>query len=383
MAGEQILIADDNISVQEIAKNVLEEEGFKVTVASNGMAALSHPHLMDFDLIIVDEQMDGMDGLDTTRYLRTDPNTHGLPVLLLVPEEQASDRMSKSLKGARGYIVKPFKPTHLAMKVKELLDEHVILNKSREHLEKAADDYMDRIAQEHIQSAVERKTQIIVERTIQNVISLIDQQARRQVEEKVTTLTSEKEQQLVKMTVHEVAQSMVEKLAERKVSEASESILRDETEKSVKRVSDTMLPGLIRERVKESVNNILPREVENEVSKAAQTIFPDEAGKFLKIVDEVAKKNVPAITREMLPPLIESRITEMAKDMVPRIVQEVAANEVQAQMSRRVQPAIDSAVKNARMQVFILFLVLAFIMMALVMGMNFFMPELKSLLGGN
>ena len=51
MAGERLLLIDDSVGVQEIAKSVLEEHGFRVTTAGNGVAALTHPDLHDFDLL--------------------------------------------------------------------------------------------------------------------------------------------------------------------------------------------------------------------------------------------------------------------------------------------------------------------------------------------
>jgi CheY-like chemotaxis protein len=365
MAGEKILLADDSRSIQEISKNVLEEAGYKVTVASNGIAALSHPELLEFDLIILDSEMDGLSGLDTTSILRTDPVTHQLPVLLLIPENQQKDRVSQSLRGAKGYISKPFKTTIFLLKVEEILEEQRLLAQSRKHLERAADEFMEKLAQEHIQDAVEKKTQIIVERTIQNVISLIDQQARKQVEEKVTSLTAEKEQQLVKSTVHEVAQSMVEKLAERKVTEASETILREETEKAVKRVSDTMLPGLVRERVKENIANIMPREVENEVKKAAESMFPKEAERFLQTVHDATKKVIPAIAKEQLAPLIERQLQITGNAYMPRIIREVAIKEVRGQLENQMRDEIQATTRKIRSRLMIINL---FILVALLVA---------------
>ncbi|MCX7016324.1 MAG: response regulator, partial [Candidatus Sumerlaeota bacterium] len=217
MAGETILVIDDSAAVQDVTTRVLEEDGYRVSAASNGVAALAYPDIASVDLAIVDSDMDGFDGPDTIKALRAAHETFHLPVLLLVPESRREQRASQSLHGAQGYLLKPFEAGALKRKVATLLEERKIDQQARLYLQTAADRVMEAIAQEHVQAAIEKRTQIIAERMIQNLVALVDQHARREVEAKVTSLSAEKEQELVRLTVNEVAQSMVEKLAERKV----------------------------------------------------------------------------------------------------------------------------------------------------------------------
>jgi len=85
MAGEKIVIVDDSAAVQEIVKTVLTEEGYKVAVASNGLAALTYPELQDVDLLIIDSEMEGIYGFEATKVIKTDAETHTIPILLLIP----------------------------------------------------------------------------------------------------------------------------------------------------------------------------------------------------------------------------------------------------------------------------------------------------------
>ena len=141
MAGEWILIADRSVAVQEIAKNVLEEAGYKVTIASNGLAALTHPELNKIDLLLVDAGMEGVSGYDATRAVKTDADHFVKPVMLLIPEEEEEKRASQSLYGADGYILKPFKPETLIIKVTALLDAKAMRIRARQFIQESADKF--------------------------------------------------------------------------------------------------------------------------------------------------------------------------------------------------------------------------------------------------
>ncbi len=368
MAGEKIVVVDDSAAVQEIVKTVLTEEGYKVAVASNGLAALTYPELQDVDLLIIDSDMEGIDGFEATKVIKTDAETHTIPILLLIPEEQAETRAAQSLRGANNYLLKPFEPKALALKVHALLEEQRIYEKSRKFLEEAADKFMEKIAEDHIQAAVEKKTQIIVERAIQNVITMIDQRARKEADAKVTSLTAEKEQELVKATVHEVARSMVEKLAERKVGEAVEAVLSEQTERAVKRTAEHMLPSLVRDRIKESMEHTLPREIQARVQKAAEQLVPEVSNKIVTMIDGIAQKVIPRAAKERVPELVEKHIATVTSKSVPRMVQELTRREIDDQFQARVNPTINEAVKKIRARVNIINLIILVVVLLGIVG---------------
>ena len=368
MAGEKIVVVDDSAAVQEIVKTVLTEEGYKVAVASNGLAALTYPELQDVDLLIIDSEMEGIDGFEATKAIKTDAETHTIPILLLIPEEQAETRAAQSLRGANNYLLKPFEPKALALKVHALLEEQRIYEKSRKFLEEAADKFMEKIAEDHIQAAVEKKTQIIVERAIQNAITMIDQRARKEADAKVTSLTAEKEQELVKATVHEVARSMVEKLAERKVGEAVEAVLSEQTERAVKRTAEHMLPSLVRDRIKESMEHTLPREVQARVQKAAEQLVPEVSNKIVAMIDGIAQKVIPRAAKERVPELVEKHIATVTSKSVPRMVQELTRREIDDQFQARINPAINEAVKKIRARVNVINLIILIVVLLGIVG---------------
>jgi len=348
MPGERVIVVDNSAAVQDLARAILEEHGFRVTVASNGLAALTHPEIEKYDLIVVDSGLEGIGGLETARQIKTDKEIFKIPVLMTIPEDSVDLLESVPLKGATGWIAKPFTPVKLVAKAREILEEQRIRNLSEEYLREAAESHMQSLAEQKIQRAVEKKIQIIVERAIQSIVSIIDQRARKEVEARVTALTAEKEQELVKMTVQEVARSMVEKLAERKVAEAINAVLVESTEKTVKRAADAMLPSLVRDRLKEQIENVLPREVETRVNKAAEERAAEVGEQLVTIIQQQAQKMVPVIARETLPELAERQVMQVAEGKLPRLVSDTAHTAMTNEMNQTVRPFVDAELTRLR-----------------------------------
>lgn len=354
MAGENILVVDDSVAVQELCRNVLQSGGYRVSVASNGVAALAYPELTDVDLLIIDTDLRDMSGLDTTRQVKSDRELHEKPVLLLVPEDKSTDRESQDLLGANAFLKKPFEPNHLLSKVQVLLEEREILSRGREYLRQAADQLMRNMAETHIQQAVDQKTQIMVERALQMVVTQVDLRARREVDSKVTALTAEKEQELVKITVQEVARSMIEKLAEKRVKEALDLLLEAETDRALRRAVDSLLPNLVRERVKEGVEQILPKEVTRRVQKEAEDLVPDATQKVIGVIESAAGKLVPKIAKDIVVEQAEIQIANVLDKQLPRQLQAMVGPEVESQMRQRVSPIIREATTTTRRRLTVL-----------------------------
>jgi DNA-binding response OmpR family regulator len=366
MAGERILLVESSAGVQDMTKAVLEENGFKVIGASNALAALNHPELSRFNVILVDTGLDEVDGLEVAAQIRTEAETYSIPVLLLIPEEELDRRSSQALRGANGYIGKPYSPAALIVKVQEVLEEQRLRNQSRQYLEDSADRHMQALAEQKIQQAVEKKIQIIVERAIQSIVSIIDQRARREVDARVTALTAEKEQELVRLTVQEVARSMVEKMAERKVTEAMEAILQEQTEKTVKRAADSMLPPMIRERIREQLENQLPREVQSKVEKATADKMNEIVEAMINILQTEAKKTVPLVAKEKLPEIAERQVTAACEQRIPQLVAAEARGAVGNELNMRIKPLIDAESKKIKNQATIWVAVMGFVVLGLV-----------------
>lgn len=103
---KSILIAEDSITARALLKNILEVSGYSVKTAVDGVDALTALRSGDFDLLVSDVDMPGMDGFELTAKIRADKKFSGLPVVLVTALESREDRERGIDAGANAYIVK-------------------------------------------------------------------------------------------------------------------------------------------------------------------------------------------------------------------------------------------------------------------------------------
>ena len=121
MAGERILVVDDEGQIRKLLQTTLQRHGYVVSTANDGYEALravrkEHPHL-----VITDVAMPNLNGLELTRRLRAESATARLPIIMLSARKQADDILAGYAQGADEYIAKPVELAVLAAKVELLL----------------------------------------------------------------------------------------------------------------------------------------------------------------------------------------------------------------------------------------------------------------------
>lgn len=102
-----VLVVEDNEANQLLARAVLEQEGFTVTIAGSADDALEQLSESRPDLILMDVQLPGQDGLALTRRLKADPATATIPVVALTAHAMPGDGELATQAGCAGYITKP------------------------------------------------------------------------------------------------------------------------------------------------------------------------------------------------------------------------------------------------------------------------------------
>jgi two-component system chemotaxis response regulator CheY len=116
----KILIVDDFSTMRRIVKNLLRDLGFSNTLeADDGLTALPMLEKGDFDFVVTDWNMPGMQGIDLLRHIRASDNLKHLPVLMITAEAKREQIIEAAQAGVNGYIVKPF----TAATLKEKLDK--------------------------------------------------------------------------------------------------------------------------------------------------------------------------------------------------------------------------------------------------------------------
>jgi two-component system, cell cycle response regulator DivK len=107
MAGEQILVVDDNDLNLELMRDLLEAEGYRVRVAIDANDAIAVLHDFRPRLIFMDIQLPGMDGLTLTRMLKANPSMRDIRIVGLTAYAMAGDEERMRAAGCDGYLAKP------------------------------------------------------------------------------------------------------------------------------------------------------------------------------------------------------------------------------------------------------------------------------------
>ena len=110
LRGARILLVEDNLTNQLVARDLLEGAGLSVTTAGDGRQALSILAQQSFDAVLMDVQMPVMDGLEATRRIHEDPRLAQLPVLAMTAGVLAQDLQTCAAAGMCDHIAKPIEP---------------------------------------------------------------------------------------------------------------------------------------------------------------------------------------------------------------------------------------------------------------------------------
>jgi CheY-like chemotaxis protein len=107
MAEKKILLVEDNEVNRRLAGFLLRSQGYQVREATSAVAALEILHKERPDLIVMDIQLPGMDGLEATRKLKEQPATADIPVIAVTSYAMKGDREKALAAGCAGYVTKP------------------------------------------------------------------------------------------------------------------------------------------------------------------------------------------------------------------------------------------------------------------------------------
>lgn len=116
-----VLIVEDEIDLVRLIQYNLEKEGFTVHSALDGKTAMAQLKVIQPHLVILDLMLPDMSGIQICRAIKQNPQTQKLPVMMLTARSSESDRVGGFEAGAEDYVIKPFSPKELVLRVKALL----------------------------------------------------------------------------------------------------------------------------------------------------------------------------------------------------------------------------------------------------------------------
>lgn len=115
---KRILVVEDHVEISRVVIKYLEQEGYQVDLAENGIEALEIFEEQDFQLVLLDVMMPGLNGFEVLQAMR---KTSEVPVIIITAKQDESDRLYGFDLGADDYVVKPFSPRELMRRVKAIL----------------------------------------------------------------------------------------------------------------------------------------------------------------------------------------------------------------------------------------------------------------------
>ena len=125
MAGEMVLVVDDEANIVELVRMYLEQEGFRVESAADGASAMERISREPPAVLILDLMLPEVDGWEVWRRVRAGTAAPDLPIVMLTARDDDVDKIVGLELGADDYVTKPFNPRELVARVKALLRRSV------------------------------------------------------------------------------------------------------------------------------------------------------------------------------------------------------------------------------------------------------------------
>jgi len=121
MNQSKILVVEDDHDIAQLLAITMKKAGYEVAVTENGYEALNSIRRHPPDLVILDLMIPGIDGFEVCKEMKRDPKTGAVPVLIVTARGEEIDRIIGLELGADDYVVKPFSPRELLLRVRAIL----------------------------------------------------------------------------------------------------------------------------------------------------------------------------------------------------------------------------------------------------------------------
>jgi two-component system phosphate regulon response regulator PhoB len=121
MEAKKILIVEDDVDILNLLRYYFQYDGYETHTAKDGSQAIDLIQEVQPDLVLLDLMLPEMSGLEVCKRIKANPVTAGIPVIMLTAKGEEEDRISGFELGADDYVVKPFSPKELLLRVKAVM----------------------------------------------------------------------------------------------------------------------------------------------------------------------------------------------------------------------------------------------------------------------
>ncbi len=330
MAGERVLIVEENAAILEMLRRTFVNEGYAVLTAQNGVAALTLPQDKSVDLVVMNSRLNHVDGCMTAERIRKESRTAATPVLLMIPDTQAPQGETQDLHGADGYLLTPCPPDRLLTKARNLLEERKAKEAAEGHLRHVAQEHLEGLVESVVRSQLEEKARQMLDDLSSGLVELLDVKAKEGMTVRIEELAKEEGQKALEGIVKTKTEAIIEEVAQEVVSRVVSSLVEEKMDQIIGRFETNDLAALAGRAVDNHVSQHIDRIVDQAIQRARDVLVPDLSKNILELVESTAGKCLPRVAAEKLPTMLEAEAREAVRAALARDTSEVVNREAKA-----------------------------------------------------
>jgi CheY-like chemotaxis protein len=308
----KLLLADDSITIQKVVELVLAEEGFDIKAASNGEEALAVFQTFKPDVVLADIEMPKMNGYQLCDKIKKNPETKGIPVILLAGAfEPLDEELAKNV-GAEDYIVKPFESQELISKINAVIAVKEMAAPSVEE------------AEEVLEVPADEEDLWAMEEVLSEPVGAEELMAETPLEEVAGEETFSFEEELEAEVEPEVAVQQVAAFREAPGKPGGaipqvESLSKEEVTALFKKAIDEKVSSVLSTEIKGVMISSLGPSIKDSVEKVLWEIAPELVEKLLK---EMLQGALASLTKEVEKVIWET-VPDLAETMISKEIEKI------------------------------------------------------------
>ena len=312
MAGETVLVIDENGARTEMFRRRLLAEGYRVRTAQNGVAALTLPD-ETVHVVFLHAHLSVVDGRDMAARLRGDRRMWRAALCLLVPEEEQHPWAGPDLSGAHDFLVVPCSAEALAGKARELCRIAHAQEEANARIHESVSAYVDERVEESFRGLLEARAEAMVDSLATGMAEMLEVRGREMMKERVTEIIDQGNRQKLAELVRDASIDIFSEVAEEAVSRVASPILEKKSEEMLRALEDEEIPEMVARQAEEELSKRMNQMVDRMVSTAREQMFQALVQEVGRVTERIAAKVVPDLVQKILPGHVGPIVREAMK----------------------------------------------------------------------